>query len=293
MAEVTLNFNQLWTQAYAKLQSEIRIPPDLQQKVNEAGAVVIEKIEKDLHSLSLLNNINVHGAVGTLSGVMIPQLKNISTALDQAATVLTSDIMSQIPGVNFSIGNLMNIIPSDLLDEVFKAMPQDVGDAFNNIMKLTQNLELGNFGGSMPANRINLEVFIPQAVDLLKGVKNISELMTALNKLMTDKTIAGLDSLISTPINIGGLFGDFSMNIDGNGNLTFDISDSLLNSLQSFTKQLGGLTSTAGSLMDQVNNLSEMIGRHAPEVEAKQKSNLDTIGTTPSWQDFQTFIGGS
>jgi hypothetical protein len=86
-SEMPGNFS--WNKMYGDLlaalpRSGVRLPPDVQKKINEKGVEVVELLEKGEFHLRDLIGIATHGTQSPLNGIMIPQFKGISTALDAA-----------------------------------------------------------------------------------------------------------------------------------------------------------------------------------------------------------------
>ena len=239
---------------------DVNLPPNLKESINEAGAKVVEVIEKGLHSLSVLNGLNVTGAQAQLAGVVIPQLKNLTTALTPFAAIMSGNITSLLPGANFNLGNLLNILPDALKEELFKNMPKELQGTLNSYLSLVQDYQVGNFGGAISGMRVNLEVFLPNVVNALKNVQTPDELIDALQNVMSDTSLFGLDQLQSLTSLIPTSFGNLSLSIGADGSVSIDTS-AMTSLLSGLTSQLSGTLSAAGSLLDSVQDFGGMIQR--------------------------------
>ena len=266
-----------------KITRDVNLPPNLQETINEAGAKVVEAIEKGQHYLAALNGLNVTGAQAQLAGVVIPQLKNMTTALTPFAGIITGNITSLLPGTNFDLGNLLNILPDELKKELFKNMPKDVQTTLNSYLALTQDYQVGNFGGAISGMRVNLEVFLPNVVNMLKDVTSSDELITKLQDIMSDTTLFGLDQLQALTSLIPTSFGNLSLNIGADGSITID-TGGLTDLLNSFTSQLSGVLSSSGSILDTISNFQDMIQRMKEEVGNQVKTTVTSSTSTAAYR---------
>lgn len=94
---------------------DVRIPPNVQEKT-VGGVKVRSKEEKnELHRHSLLKGIPANGAIYNLSGAVVPQVKNISSATQSHNNILTPAIASLLPGSSISLGSLMSSLATGRL----------------------------------------------------------------------------------------------------------------------------------------------------------------------------------
>ena len=219
-----------------------KIPP----KSKRNGAVY-EIVEKGIqHSLSVLDGLPSHGALNVLAGLKHDALNNIATAKQQFEAILTGDMLSQIPGAGFNLGQLLDNLNSDQLKSLFDGMPDNVQAGLKNAMTLMQSSESGDTGGFMTNNRINPDVFFDNAVNALKGVQTMGQLDQALHQVMSDPTIRGLDQLAQTQIEIDGAFGKLTQLIDANGKVSIDATKSA-GALAGFASLMGQLPGAGGA----------------------------------------------
>lgn len=274
--------------AYKQLTRAIR-SADLQKVLNDKGVEVVKLVEKELFRFDDLIGVASHAA--SIGGVIIPQITQISTALDAATSIITSDMLSKLPGTQFSIGNLLNQMPKILQDELFKVLPSNIADALNSTLKLTSNFDVGSFGGAVSGVRVNLDVFMPNAVALLKDVKSVDEMFSALNKLTTDTTLHGLDALGDVFQDITGAFGGMQLKLGVDGSITTIMGEDMTKALSAFTSSMSSFTSAAGNMFDTVEDLAGKLQRLQPELNTAMNTVLNTIKSDATHIELMKVLG--
>lgn len=277
--------------AYKQLERAIR-STNLQKVLNGNGVEVVKLIEKELFKFADTAGIVSNAAMAQLNGVIIPQLTQMSTALDASTAKITSDMMSKLPGTSFSMANLLNLMPDVLQKELFKVLPGNIADALKTTTNLMTNFDVGAFGGAISGMRVNLDVFMPNAVALLKDVKSVEEMFGALNKLMTDPSLSGLDALGDTFEDIVGAFGSMQMKLGADGKITFTPSEEMTKALDAFSSALSNFKSGEGQLFDTVNDLSATLQRLQPELTTAMNTMLNGIRSATSDTELGKFING-
>jgi hypothetical protein len=235
--------------------------------VTEKGAWSLSKADGLLNSLT----------ASPIFGSRVPQVQNLSTAIDQAEAVLTGSMLSSLPGMNFSIGNLLNDMPAALKDELFKQLPAGVGAQLENVMGLVRSYSPSSGGGSSAGKRVNPDVFFVNAVNILKDVKNSNDIIQALQKIDSDDSITGMELLDSVTNIIQTPFGALSQTISPEGVVTTLKSQAM----QEAEKAFGSLLGQVQALQSISDQLGPMLDRFAPGVREQFKSNLEAIGNKP------------
>jgi len=195
-----------------------RIPPNIGS--GEAGSKP-PKEKGQYHSHSLMKSIPSTGTLWPMNGVTIPQMSNITTAVQAFSGMLSGDMLSMLPGMNMSLGGLLSGMGDKLLGELMKNMPPEIGAAMNSMSNLMQTIESAESGGFSMASKVNPDIFFKNAADVLSDARTIYDLVGSFQRLQHDTSLYGLDSL--PPVNItstGGPFGDIPMQIDALGNIT-------------------------------------------------------------------------
>lgn len=258
------------------IRDGVRLPPNIVKELNEKGVEIAKVIEKG-ENFKFQDLVGIASHAASISGVIIPPIKQISTALDASTAVITSDMLSKLPGTSFSIGNLLNFMPKALQDELFKVLPREIADALNTTLKLTQNFDVGAFGGAVSGVRVNLDVFMPNAVALLKDVKSVDEMFTVLNKLMTDPTVFGLDALGDVFEDITGAFGSMQLKLGTDGSISINMGEDMVKALESFSSSMSSFTNATGNMFDTVKDLAGKLQRLQPQLNTAMNTMLNAI----------------
>lgn len=252
----------------------VRLPPDVQES---GDPVVAKPVEKGPWSLAKADGLINSLTSSPIFGSRVPQVQNVSTALDQAEAVLTSAMIGSLPGMNFSIGNLLSDMPAVLKDELFKALPDGVGEQLENIMSMVRSYSPSSGGGSTAGSRVNPEVFFANAVNILKNVKNSDDIIKALQQIDSDPSITGMDQLSSVINTIQTPFGALDQVISPDGAISIIKSQAM----QAAEKAFGSLLGQVKMLETIADQLGPMLDRFPPEVREKFKSNMESIANKP------------
>jgi len=253
----------------------VKLPPDVQETQN--SPVVAKIIEKGTWNLAKADGLINSITSSPIFGSRVPQIQNLSTALDQAEAILTGSMLSGLPGMNFSIGNLLNMMPAQLKDELFKALPNGVGEQLESIMGLVRSYTPISAGGSSAGKKVNPEIFFVKAVEILKNVKNSDDIIQALQKIDSDDSITGMDLLEPVISKIQTPFGELEQIISPLGDITTLKSDAMQAAERAFSSALGSVD----ALQSISDKLGPMLDRFAPESRQKFKENLDNISSKP------------
>lgn len=194
------------------------------QKASRDGVEVREPKDGEEWKHALTKGLPTHAAIFPLAGTILPAVKQIETAVQQFAGILNSNMLSQLPGQMMSLASMFGKMNSSQKSRAKQNMPPEVSDAFDSMLNLLQTADgSGQFATGM---RVNDEVFLENAADLLSQVTNLSDLSTVMRRLQTDASIRGLDKLPKVKIQSDTAFGTFSFDMDAEGNLEFDDIDS-------------------------------------------------------------------
>jgi hypothetical protein len=283
--------NETYSNYYRYLQEAARIgtklPPDVQKMINEKGVEVVKLLEKGEFHLRDLLGVATHGSQSPFNGIKIPQMKSMTTALDAAENILTSDILSKLPGISFSLPNMFDLLGKDLTKELMDSLPELVRDALMTTMVMTQNYTDPK---SLSQIKINPTVFPLKIMELLKGSNDVSELLKNLNSLLRDSSNWGLDSLPQINETISGIFGDINMKVLSNGAVVMTQSDGYKKAMEAFNSFLGQFENAEGTLFDTVPDFAGLVNRLQPEVSQKINGVMDIIHTVETQLDMTRFM---
>lgn len=257
-----------------KRAKPVKLPPDVQESGDPVVATVKEKGDWSLSKADgLVNSLTA----SPIFGSKVPQMQNVSTAIDQAEAILSSSMLGSLPGMNFSIGNLLSDMPAALKDELFKSLPDGVGEQLENIMSMVSSYSPSSSGGSTAGARVNPDVFFANAANILKNVKNSDDIITALQTIDSDSSISGMDQLSSVINTIETPFGSLDQVISPDGAISIIKSQAMQAAEQAFGSLLGQVK-VLDSISDQ---LGPMLDRFAPGIREQFKSNLESIANKP------------
>ena len=176
------------------------------------GKTKVREIEeKGPHIANLYNGIPPHGAMSTIAGVRIPQMKNIATAIQSFDSILTGDMAAKLPGIAMSLGGILSSVLSN--PQTKQAISQnktpEMLNAMTSIAALSQEGEISPSGGSTGGLRVQPEVFSNNCVTLLSQCENIDDLLSCIEELHSNTSLHGFgeEDLILT-LDITGS-GDF------------------------------------------------------------------------------------
>jgi len=165
----------------------IKQPPDIKESM-EGGVKVVKAVEKGDWTFGKLDGLMNSMTVKPVFGLKVPQLTNVSTALDMFESKMTPDIMSKLPGMNISMSTLLSSMPAELKDELFKSLPPGVGEQFESIMGMARSYETTPAAGGMSAQkRVNPATFFNTAVEMLKGSQTVEDMIGKMYDLETDE----------------------------------------------------------------------------------------------------------
>lgn len=238
-------------------------------------------VEKGSYNTNMTKGIISTAALAPLMGMVIPQVKNVSTATQAFSQILTSGMLGSMPGMNMSIGSLFDNMPSELKSAIMSSIPQNVGNALNSISNLMQTIEIVESGSFNTATKVNPDVFFKNAADLLSKARDTAGIVSAFSELQTNTSLAGLDSLPSISVNIeGGPFGTIPLSIDPLGNITSNIPEGiqklidLFSSLMSDGAGFPGVFPGQNMFGESSQVLNNMFNRLKPEEMTKAVTQM-------------------
>jgi hypothetical protein len=231
-----------------------------------------EKGQKNKYSL--YNGIPSTGALFPIVGLALPQLTQISTALDQFQNVLSSSMMAGLPGMNMSLGGMFSMLEGELMNQINSALPPELQNALQSISTFTQSLSVIESGGFMIGGRVNPDVLLGNAVEMLSAARSVYDLIDSVHQLQNDTSLHGTDTLGSITTDVEGAFGTFQQTIDAAGNITNNIPDAVMQIINLFLGMMGsasafpGVNSSQNMFTESSEVMANMFGRLPPE---KQK----------------------
>ena len=268
----------------------VLLPPQIREVIRD-GARIREIVEKGIkHQHDLLKGIPSHGAMYPLAGIPQKQLTNISTATQAFSNILTSSMMSALPGNVFSIGNLLNSLTSSVLDELLSSMPPAISLGTQSLFNLMQTIETVESGGFNTLGKVDPTSYLTNAVNLLKGNQTLGEIVGNLQRLQIDTSLFGLDKLGNATFDISTAFGMTKMILSPTGEITNALPDAVQKGIEAFnTLMTSGIGFPSGTLSnmfgDSASVMSSLFDRLPSEKQTIAKNMMESViapGTTPS-----------
>jgi hypothetical protein len=261
---------------------EVLIPPQIREVIRD-GARIREIVEKgQKHKHELLKGIPSHGAIYSLAGVSQKQLTNISTATQAFSNILTSSMMSALPGNVFSIGNLLNSLTSSALDELLSSMPPAIALGTQSLFNLMQTIETVESGGFNTMGKVDPATYIANAVNLLKGNQSLGEVVSNLQRMQVDTSLFGVEKLGNATFDIPTAFGVTKMILSPTGEIINELPDAVQKGIEAFnTLMTSGIGFPNGTLSnmfgDSASVMSSLFDRLPPEKQTNAKNMMEGV----------------
>jgi hypothetical protein len=200
-------------------QIKVNIPPNI-QKSSDGGAEVFKIIEKGIaHSHNLLKGLPTHGALFPMSGSIVDQIKNISTAIQADGGIPGANVIAALPGISMSLGGLLNMITSNanLSRKLNQSMVPTALSAFTSMSVMIQSIEQTESAGFMPASKVDPDVFAENAITLLSQSTNISDVVSVMGQLQSNPALTGMSAYGPTIIEQETPFGNIVQSYRSDG----------------------------------------------------------------------------
>lgn len=172
--------------------SRKRIKPQIQERMVD-GALVREIVEKGQYwSHDLSKGLATHAAWHPMAGQLLKEVQNIETAIQNFANIPGADALSQLPGSIMNLASIFKGLSNTQRKQATQNMSPMVIQGLDNMMNLMSDTSTDGTG-YVSSERINLEVFTQNIIDLLSQVSSMGELIEAIQRLHYDTTLRGLD----------------------------------------------------------------------------------------------------
>lgn len=224
------------------------------------------------YSRDLITGIPSTATLWPISGMRIPQVKSVETAVQAFSAIMPASALAGLPGMGLSLGNLFSNMPSVIKDQIFNALPKDMGDALNVITNILPEISAEGLSGA----RVNPEIFYANAAKMLTQCRDISDLIDCIIDLITDTSLHGADTLPNLTIEIDTPFGKANVEFDVNGNSSEKNSDDITQLIGTFSSLLSDASGGFPSVFPDKNMwggssqvMGDMFKRLAPEEFSK------------------------
>ena len=212
----------------------VSVPPDIQEGEDRGAKIRQIKEKGQMHSLSLLDGLPVHGALFDITGFRIPEMKNIPTAKQKGQQMMTNDMMDQLQGTigslggmlqglmngggmggfggaggssggsagagNFGVSYMPNGVATPGSVDVSKkkttaSLTPEMQAAVNNLRTLVQGYDTSNGVAFVTGGQVHEETYLQNAQDLISQVTCLDDLMNCIKQLHLDPSLRGTDKL--------------------------------------------------------------------------------------------------
>lgn len=265
---------------------EILIPPNVEE-AEEKGAKIKKIKEKgDEHSHNLLKGLPTHAALMDMSGLRLPEIKQVPTAKQHWQKLLKDDQMSNMPGSLMSLGQMFQGLmgglgggggggaggapaggggagapaannqinfgtgydyTKDRMPEITANMTPQMKDAVYSLSKLVQGFDSTGSGGSyVTGGRVYVPTYLDNSATLLSQATNLYELMDVMHRLQNDESLFGTENLQPQVSEISTYEGTTKQYFFSNGYISIDQTDAMQNNQNNFASSAGS-PSTAPS----------------------------------------------
>jgi hypothetical protein len=166
-------------------------PPNVQEGGNPS---IRKRVDKGDFNFALTKGIPSHTSIAQTFGMILPQVKNISTAIDQFSGILNAGMLGSFPGI--PLGNIMSSLSSNpLFQQALSKLPSEVQQAFTAINTFSRSVQGGSSYGFSLGSRVNEDKFVENAIQLVTEVKDATDLSRVLQELRSNTMLHGCETL--------------------------------------------------------------------------------------------------
>lgn len=264
----------------------VSVPPDVQEG-EERGAKVRKIKEKgQMHSLSLLDGLPIHGALFDITGWRQPEMKNIPTAKQKGDQMMTNDMMDQLQGTIGSLGGMLqglmqgggmggfggskggggagagagnfgvSFAPNGVAEpgSVDVSMKKTTADltpemktAVNSLRALVQGYDTSNGVAFVTGGQVHEETYLQNAQELISQVTCLDDLMNCIKQLHLNDDLKGTDKLNVLEQEVETAWGKAVQQVTYDGEVVLEYSQAAINAMATFANTLSSSNTTAGA----------------------------------------------
>lgn len=263
----------------------VSVPPDIQEGEDRGAKVRKIKEKGQMHSLSLLDGLPIHGALFDMTGFRIPEMKNIPTAKQKGQQMMTNDMMDQLQGTIGSLGGMLqglmqgggmggfggkggagggagagnfgvSFAPNGVatpgsvdvsLDKTTSNLSPEMKTAVNNLRTLVQGYDTSNGVAFATGGQVHEETYLQNADQLLSQVTCLDDLMNCIKQLHLDDDLKGTDKLNVLEQEIETVWGTALQQVTYDGQVVLEYSQDAINAMSTFANTISSANTTAGA----------------------------------------------
>lgn len=232
------------------------------------GALIKEVINGQEWKNQLAKGLPIHAAWWPLAGQILPQLKQIDTAVEQFANIPGLSSLTNLPGQFMNLGSMMQNLTSKQLKQATGHLDKNILAGLNSMIELMAE---SDSGGGITDGRVDPQTLANNAIELLSQATEISDVVEVMQRLRSDTTLHGHDKLGTIEVIVEGVHGNSVMTIDATGNITQSSNSAniIAASIEAVSSAASGSQGGGGGknlFGDATKLVSEALGRLPPNV---------------------------
>jgi hypothetical protein len=272
------------------LPIQVNSPPSVSEAV-VGGALIRQLSNKGQWNHGLTKGLPTSLGLFNLAGIVMPQVKNVATAIQSMTSMPTVSAFANLPGIAMSIGGLLSTILNSKTysKSLSKSMTPNILESFLSMSYLLQSIEQRESAGFMAGTRVNQDVYVNNAVALLGQAAGVGDIVNVFQRLQYDTSIMGLDTLASVVTPIITQNGTSYQSYSPTGQSILYTPQAVAQAAKSISSILGGLGLIGAipgqNLFDGVGGpdvLFSMISRLGPSGASNMIALLTTIQSAPA-----------
>lgn len=272
-------------------QTDKKAPPTSLKTEQRDGAEIRSVQDNGMWYQGLTKSMPATATAWPMSGIALPAVTGVATAIQHSAGILNSSILGALPGAAMSLGTMFSMLQSSgALNQITAKLGPEVADALSSMSNLITTVELTSSYGFSVGGRVDPTTFLQNAVNILSAAQNIGDLVDAMNRLTNDESVRGTEKLAPVKIKVNGAFGGSSVTVDANGKVKATINLAALTANTSNANTSNSNTSNSNTQSSNDDN--------DPDVAETIKSIMGFVGIlTSAEQAFsstgENMFGGS
>jgi len=211
------------------------------------GALIREVQEKgSQYYHGMLQGLPSQASIYPMAMITQQAKKGIETAKEHFANVLGMNQFSGLAGQVMSLGKMFSNMSNSNKNQIKKNMPNETQAALESLAYLLPNIETNGGGHYATDAKVNEDVFMANAIDLLSQCTTISDITAVLSRVQTDTSLYGLEQLPDTYITYSTPHGNIDQVITANGYL-YTANSNTTNNTSSSKSSFGSFMSSAAT----------------------------------------------
>ena len=269
-------------------KTDKKAPPKSLKTSTRDGAEIREVEDGDLWSQALTKSMPATATLWPMSGIFLPAVQSVSTAIQHSNGILNGNILSSLPGMSMSLGKMFRMLnDTGLINQITSNLDPEVLDAFNSISGLITQVEVTSSYGFSVGGRVDANTFLNNAITVLSSAKSVSDLVLGMNRLTNDETLFGTENLEPVKIKTTTAYGSTRVSVNANGEVeaTINISAITANTANSNVANTAANTNTTRTKTeeekedeDYIKNILNFVGMMTSAEQAFTSSGKNLYG---------------